>query len=89
MLGNFRGQPLVGSTVAAQAELWSLQGRRNIWFAGAWLGSGFHEDGLKSGLRAGLSLGGSVGWEPVGVELVSPEAVSAIADTTRKANALP
>ena len=78
-----------GAASAAVRSLERRQGQDGIWFAGAWLGSGFHEDGLKSGLRAGLSLGGSVGWEPVGVELVSPEAVSAIADTTRKANALP
>ena len=37
--------------VAAQRALADLQGRRNTWFAGAWTGYGFHEDGLKSGLR--------------------------------------
>ncbi|CDO61250.1 COG2907: Amine oxidase, flavin-containing [Candidatus Phaeomarinobacter ectocarpi] len=34
----------------AQKEISSLQGQRNTWFCGAWLGYGFHEDGLSSGL---------------------------------------
>jgi predicted NAD/FAD-binding protein len=46
------------AAVAAQAELWSLQGRRNVWFAGAWFGSGFHEDGLQAGLAVAEQLGG-------------------------------
>lgn len=39
-----------GPAIAAQRALPALQGTRNIWFAGAWTGYGFHEDGLKSGL---------------------------------------
>lgn len=39
-------------TVAAQQRLPDIQGRDGIWWAGAWTGYGFHEDGLKSGLRA-------------------------------------
>ncbi|WP_339932031.1 FAD-dependent oxidoreductase [uncultured Brevundimonas sp.] len=46
------------AAVTAQAELWSLQGRRNVWFAGAWFGSGFHEDGLQAGLAVAEQLGG-------------------------------
>ena len=42
--------------VAAQARLPALQGERHVWFAGAWTGYGFHEDGLKSGLQVAAAL---------------------------------
>ncbi|KQV90381.1 NADH-ubiquinone oxidoreductase subunit 6 [Massilia sp. Root351] len=42
--------------VAAQARLAALQGEGHVWFAGAWTGYGFHEDGLKSGLQAAAAL---------------------------------
>ncbi|MBC7684122.1 MAG: NAD/FAD-binding protein, partial [Bdellovibrionales bacterium] len=42
--------------LAAQVRLATFQGRQNPWFAGAWTGYGFHEDGLKSGLAAAASI---------------------------------
>jgi hypothetical protein len=42
--------------IAAQRRLPALQGVRNTWFAGAWTGWGFHEDGLKSGLAVAGAL---------------------------------
>jgi predicted NAD/FAD-binding protein len=44
--------------LAAQRHIWSLQGARNTWFCGAWMGAGFHEDGLQSGLAVAEALGG-------------------------------
>ncbi len=46
------------AAVAAQAELWTLQNGQGVWFAGAWFGSGFHEDGLQAGLAVAEQLGG-------------------------------
>lgn len=46
------------AALAAQPLVWSLQGRRNTWFCGAWMGAGFHEDGLQSGLAVAEALGG-------------------------------
>jgi predicted NAD/FAD-binding protein len=44
------------AAIRAQAQLPALQGRQHTWFAGAWAGYGFHEDGLKSGLQAARHL---------------------------------
>jgi uncharacterized protein len=41
--------PIVkAKAVTAQQQFAPLQGQRRTWFAGAWLGHGFHEDGLAS-----------------------------------------
>ncbi len=47
------------AAIGAQRELWSLQGQGGVWFCGAHFGSGFHEDGLQSGLAAAEAMGGA------------------------------
>ncbi len=42
--------------LAAQKQVAALQGEQRTWFAGAWTGYGFHEDGLQSGYRAAAAL---------------------------------
>ncbi|MFS2006715.1 NAD(P)/FAD-dependent oxidoreductase [Duganella sp. CT11-25] len=44
------------AAVAAQQRLPDIQGRDRVWFAGAWTGYGFHEDGLKSGLAVAAAI---------------------------------
>ena len=51
--------------VAAQQRLSSIQGHRGLWFAGAWTGYGFHEDGLKSALRVAADFGVAPAWAKV------------------------
>lgn len=44
------------AAIEAQRRLPALQGLRHTWYAGAWTGWGFHEDGLKSGLAVAGAL---------------------------------
>ena len=51
---------------SARRPGWStIQGRQRVWFAGAWTGFGFHEDGLVSGLHVAEALGGVIPWRTV------------------------
>jgi predicted NAD/FAD-binding protein len=50
-------------SAAARRSVQRLQGRDGLFFAGAWLGDGFHEAGLRTGLEAAFALGGAVPWE--------------------------
>lgn len=54
------------AAINAQNRLNNIQGKDKIWFCGAWTGFGFHEDGLKSGLKVARALGGVVPWEEIG-----------------------
>lgn len=57
----------------AQIAMDHIQGLGGIWYAGAWLGYGFHEDGLRSGLRVAEALGGCPDWvRDTGSPLVQP-----------------
>ena len=44
------------AAIKAQSQLPSLQGQQNTWYAGAWMGYGFHEDGFKAGRDAALEI---------------------------------
>lgn len=58
------------AALAAQAHRSSVQGRRRTWFAGAYWGFGFHEDGLRSAVEVAQGLG--VTWRPSTVRVPEP-----------------
>lgn len=54
------------AAIDAQLALPSIQGRRRAWFAGAWTGYGFHEDGLRSALRVAADFDVAPEWARLG-----------------------
>jgi hypothetical protein len=46
--------------VKGQEQIKHIQGKRRTWFCGAYLGYGFHEDGLKSGLDVAHRMSGKL-----------------------------
>ena len=50
------------STIRSQQQLAQIQGNGGLWYAGAWTGYGFHEDGLKSALRVAAAFDAAPAW---------------------------
>jgi predicted NAD/FAD-binding protein len=58
------------ASVQAQARKAEIQGWRRTWFAGAYWGWGFHEDGMRSAVEVAASLG--VHWPPDHAPMATP-----------------
>ena len=58
VLGQFAySHPVFDSAaIKAQRQIPWLQGQQNTYYCGAWMGYGFHEDGLKAGQQAATQL---------------------------------
>lgn len=48
--------------IAAQARIPEIQGKRNLWFCGAYQRYGFHEDGLMSAVAVAKAMGAEIPW---------------------------
>ena len=48
--------------MAAQQRIGEIQGRGGIWYCGAHLGFGFHEDGLRSAIAVARAFGATIPW---------------------------
>lgn len=49
--------------IASQGNIRNIQGKRNLWFCGAYQRYGFHEDGLLSAVNVAKALGVNIPWE--------------------------
>jgi predicted NAD/FAD-binding protein len=45
------------AAIAAQDAMERIQGVRRTWFSGAWMGNGFHEDGMRAAVSVARGLG--------------------------------
>jgi predicted NAD/FAD-binding protein len=59
------------AAIAAQRRLPDIQGRNRTWYAGAYAGYGFHEDGLQSGFNVATALGSPPPWNSAVVPMSS------------------
>ena len=48
------------AALEAQGEMHRIQGVQRTWFSGAWMGNGFHEDGMRAAVGVARALG--VAW---------------------------
>ncbi|MEP6899712.1 MAG: dehydrogenase, partial [Rhodanobacter sp.] len=59
-------------SVTAQQRKQEIQGQRRTWFAGAYWGWGFHEDGIRSGVEVANALGVRWSSPAAGIHRVQP-----------------
>jgi predicted NAD/FAD-binding protein len=60
---TYRHPRFDAAAIAAQERLGDIQGVAKFWFAGAWTGWGFHEDGIASAVRVANAMGVLAPWQ--------------------------
>ncbi|MET0282548.1 MAG: FAD-dependent oxidoreductase [Steroidobacteraceae bacterium] len=65
------------ASVAAQRRKSEIQGQRRTWFAGAYWGWGFHEDGMRSAVDVAEGLGSNAAHRLLGTRAAPAAAVAA------------
>ena len=55
------------AAIRAQGEIGRIQGANRTWFCGAYMGYGFHEDGLSAGLAVAEAIGAQRPWSVMDV----------------------
>ncbi len=60
---TYRHPHFDAAAIEAQEALPQIQGQDRLWFAGAWTGWGFHEDGITSALCVANALGVKAPWQ--------------------------
>jgi predicted NAD/FAD-binding protein len=61
---TYRHPQFDAAATRAQERLGDINGADKLWFAGAWTGWGFHEDGISAAVRVAKGLGAPVPWGP-------------------------
>jgi uncharacterized protein len=82
---HYRHPEYSHASVAAQARRPEIQGQRCTWFAGAYWGWGFHEDGIRSAVEMAASMG--VRWPPPTTARTGMHDAVAASGHTREAHA--
>ena len=59
---DYRHPVFDNKAIMAQSLLRDIQGKNGLFFAGAWTGYGFHEDGLKSAIAIAKTLRMDIPW---------------------------
>lgn len=59
---KFRHPVMDFANLSLKNSIENIQGKDRIWYCGAWLGYGFHEDGLTSGIKIATKFGVKPPW---------------------------